>query len=433
MSIRDIIRDRRDGKVQSYGHFEELARSCLDGSATDYQLSAWLMAAYLNPLTPQETADLTLALARSGATLNLSRLPRPHVDKHSTGGVGDKTTIALLPILATCGATMVKISGRGLGITGGTVDKLSTIPGFRIDLSSGQMMEQAARIGLALSGQTSELAPADKVLYALRDATETVGSIPLMVASILCKKVAVGAETIVLDVKCGSGAYMKDLGQAELLARALKDAGAKLGLNLRTVVTDMKSPLGRTVGNALEVKEALETLKGDGVGRFSQFVRELGAVALEASGLAQDEKAARAMVERSIASGAAADKARQWIHSQGGNPGVLDNLGLLPRAPHVKEVLADRDGWVAGIDAGAVGEAAVRLGAGRKTKEDPIDPSAGVELMVEIGSKVRPGQVVAIVHGSKPAELERESAEILGAFQWSDQQVSASPLVLARI
>jgi len=431
MSIREIIRDRRDGKTHSYSQFEELAKACGDGSAKDYQLSAWLMAAYLNPLSEQETADLTLALARSGATLDLSCLPKPHIDKHSTGGVGDKTSIALLPILAACGATMVKISGRGLGITGGTVDKLAAIPGFSTDLSPEQMISQASRIGIALSGQTPDLAPADKVLYALRDATETVGSIPLMVASILCKKVAVGAETIVLDVKCGSGAYMKDLQQAEKLAKALRETGSRLGLTIRIAITDMESPLGYAVGNALEVQEALATLKGEAAGRFPELVHRLGAVALEASGLAESPEAGREMVKEAVASGRAAEKARQWIEAQGGDPGVLDDFTLLPKAPFANEIVSARDGWVESINAEKIGEAAVNLGAGRKTKEDRLDLGAGIGLKVEPGSQVVRGQPLAVVYGSDQAIVEGQADSLAQAFRLSDACVSPGPLVKA--
>lgn len=433
MSIREIIRDRRDGKPHSYSQFEELAKACGDGSAKDYQLSAWLMAAYLNPLNAQETADLTLAMARSGATLDLSPLPKPRIDKHSTGGVGDKTSIALLPILAACGATMVKISGRGLGITGGTIDKLSAIPGFSTDLNPNQMIAQASRIGIALSGQTPELAPADKVLYALRDATETVGSIPLMVSSILCKKVAVGAETIVLDVKCGSGAYMKDLQQAEALAMALRETGSRLGLTVRVVITDMDSPLGRTVGNALEVKEALEMVKGESIGSFSELVYGIGAIALEASGLAKDADAGRAMIVEAIASGRASHKAREWIEAQGGDPSVIDDFSLLPSAPCRVELLAPRGGWVGRVDAQAIGEAAVALGAGRKTKEDRLDLAAGIDLKVEVGDRVEPGQPLAEVFGSRMDLLESQRASISDAFTIVESEPAPRPLFLATI
>lgn len=431
MSIREIIQDRRDGRTQTYQQFEELARSCVDKSAKDYQLSAWLMAAYLNPLNPQETADLTLALARSGETLDISGLPKPHIDKHSTGGVGDKTSIALLPILTACGATMVKISGRGLGITGGTIDKLASIPGFSTDLTPEQMIEQASRIGIALSGQTPELAPADKTLYALRDATETVGSIPLMVASILSKKVAVGAETIVLDVKCGSGAYMKDLEQAKALAKALKETGSKLGLTVRIAITDMDCPLGYMVGNALEVKEAFATLKGNAKGRFPELIRELGSIVLEASGMANDISEAKSKIENAISSGRAVQKAKQWIEAQGGNPLVLDDLSLLPSSPCHIELKATSNGWISRIDAQTIGEAAVELGAGRKTKEDSLDLGAGIELKVEVGDRVEQGQAIATVYGARQELLDAQQQAITEAFSISKSETARKPLILA--
>lgn len=429
MSIKEIIQTRRDGISHTQQQIDELVRSCVDGSATDYQLSAWLMAAYLKPLNAQETAWLTLALARSGEALDLSVLPKPHIDKHSTGGVGDKTSIALLPILAACGATLVKISGRGLGITGGTVDKLASIPGFSTDLSPDRLITQASQIGLALSGQTPKLAPADKTLYALRDATETVGSIPLMVASILSKKVAVGAETIVLDVKCGSGAYMKDVDQAEALARALKETGSALGLNVRIALTDMESPLGFMVGNALEIKEALATINGTAFGRFPRLVRELGALALEASGLASSREDGIAMVEDVIRSGRAKAKAKQWIEAQGGNSAVVDDRELLPSAQYTPDIKATRRGWIEAINAQSIGEIAVDLGAGRKKKEDQIDLSAGIKLLVEVGDQVEEGQSIAVIHTS--SSLSKEITDrTLNAFRISDSKVEQPPLIL---
>lgn len=387
MDFRRIVRDRREGRAHSAADLEILANGAADGSLGDDVLSAWLMAACLRPLTPDETAALTLAMARSGDRLDLSAIPRPWVDKHSTGGVGDKTTLVLLPLLAACGLTMVKMSGRGLGITGGTVDKLESIPGFRTDLAPEEMIRQAGEIGLALSGQTPRLAPADGRLYALRDATATVDSLPLIVASILSKKIAGGAETVVLDVKCGSGAFMPDLAAARELAGALKDVGERAGLTVRTAITDMDTPLGGACGNAIEVAEAVAVLREENlspvVARFRDLCVDLADVALEAVGR-PPEAAAR------LADGSAWERAVRWIAAQGGD---LERFAPEP-APVVRHVLAPEDGTIARIDARAVGEAVVALGGGRRRKSDPVDPRVGVTVLRGVGERVSRGEPV---------------------------------------
>ncbi len=360
-----LIAARRDGQKHSEADLRALAKAAADGSVPDYQLAAWLMAAYLNPLDEEETAWLTLGMADSGVRLELSGLPAPRVDKHSTGGVGDKTTIVLLPLLAACGLTIVKMSGRGLGITGGTVDKLASVPGFRLDLSPEEMVAQAGRIGLALTGQTPNLAPADKALYALRDATATVASVPLIVSSILSKKLAGGADTVVLDVKCGSGAFMRTREEAETLARALAETGRLCGLRIRIAVTDMSQPLGSAVGNALEVAEALRVLtpatalgtalvpsaSGTPTERVAALCLELAALTVEASGLAATREEARAPAESAWASGKALEKARAWVQAQGAAADAP-----LPVAPVQRTVEhAGDEGWVARVDAETVG------------------------------------------------------------------------------
>ena len=418
MTLLPIIARRRDGGRHPDVELRELARAAAEGSAPDYQLAAWLMAAYLNPLDEAETTALTLAMADSGERLDLSALPKPWVDKHSTGGVGDKTSLVLLPLLAACGLTMVKMSGRGLGITGGTLDKLASLPGLRLDLSPESLLRVAGEVGFALGGQTARLAPADGALYALRDATGTVASVPLIVASILSKKIAGGAETVVLDVKCGSGAFMRTLPEARELARWLRTVGERCGLRVRCAITDMAAPLGAAVGNALEVREAWDVLSGaeltPPVARFRDLCLDLAGLALRTAGVERDPQAA-------LAAGAAAERFTQWARAQGATAGPES----LPAAPVVRPLLAERDGWVAGIDAATVGQTVVDLGGGRKTKTDAIDPSVGVVLRVGVGSRVSAGDVLAEVHAAK-----EPSESLRGAFAYSDAPVEARPALI---
>ncbi len=423
MTLLPIIARRRDGGRHSADELRTLAQAAAEGSAPDYQIAAWLMAAYLKPLDEAETADLTLALADSGERLDLSSLPKPWVDKHSTGGVGDKTTLVLLPLLAACGLTMVKMSGRGLGITGGTLDKLASLPGLRLDLSPEELLEIAGRVGFALGGQTARLAPADGALYALRDATGTVASIPLIVASILSKKIAGGAETVVLDVKCGSGAFMRTLPEARELAHWLQRIGERCGLRVRCAVTDMRIPLGAAVGNALEVKEAWDVLSGADmtppVGRFRDLCLALAGHALEAAGL---ENRAREV----LVSGAAAERFLAWSRAQGATAGPE----ALPRAGAVRTLVSPRHGWVAGVDAERVGQAVVDLGGGRKTKADEIDPSVGVVVRAAPGTFVRFGDPLLDVHARDRATAMAVATALLPAYAFSDEKTVARPALL---
>lgn len=415
MDFREIISARRDGGTHTAAELRFLAQGAADETIPDYQLAAWLMAAYLNPLSAHETADLTVAMAESGERLDLTGLPKPWVDKHSTGGVGDKTTIALLPLLAACGLTVVKMSGRGLGTTGGTVDKLSSVPGFRMDLSPEEMKAIALRTGVAITGQTPRLAPADKKLYALRDATGTVGSVPLIVSSILSKKLAGGADTIVLDVKCGSGAFMSTVGQARELASQLKETGELCGLDIHISITEMDQPLGRAVGNALEVKEALRVLFGER-GRVRDLCIHFAGLALSATG-----KGSAADAERALDSGAALAKCREWFAAQGADLAVFENEDWC-RAGNISELRSSRSGFIARIDARTVGQAVVDMGGGRKKKGDSIDPAVGVVLRVEVGDRVEAGEVLAEIHG--PAQ------DIGPAFEIVDHEVDRLPLLL---
>lgn len=432
--FRPLIAARRDGIVQSAEDFRLLAAAATDGRATDDQLAAWLMAAVLRPLSVRETADLTLALAESGERLDLSSLPPPHVDKHSTGGVGDKTTLIALPLLAACGVTVAKMSGRGLGITGGTVDKLASVPGFRTDLAPVEMVAQAERIGIALTGQTPRLAPADGKLYALRDATATVESIPLIVASILSKKYAGGAKVVVLDVKAGSGAFMRDAGQAIELAQALQATAQTLGLRAQCLVTDMDQPLGRTVGNALEVGEAAAILRGDEGGAARDLAVALVASALVTAGRCLDLETGQIDAERALTSGAAFSTAQRWFEAQGADPDVLVSGRGLPVAPVVQDVVwPGPAGYAVRVDARQLGELAVRLGAGRKRKDDSIHPAVGLEVGVRVGDALEPGQVVGRIHASSAAERSASAAAFLDAILVVDDPVDPRPLVIALI
>jgi pyrimidine-nucleoside phosphorylase len=429
LNAQTLIARRRDGLGHTRDEIAWLVRGATDGGLPDYQLAAWLMAAYLNPLSPEETAWLTLEMAASGRRIELDGLPKPWVDKHSTGGVGDKTTIVLLPLLAACGLTMVKMSGRGLGITGGTIDKLESVPGFRLDLSPEEMKAQAERIGLALTGQTPALAPADKTLYALRDATATVDSIPLIVSSILSKKIAGGAETVVLDVKAGSGAFMPTAEAAEKLAGALVATGQLAGLRVEAAITDMSQPLGRAIGNALEVEEARDLLRGKATGATTARLRELclhlAGLTLWACGNASSTETGRETAERALASGAAAERARLWFEAQGADFEVR-----LPQAPVRREILAEVDGWIGEIDARAVGESAVRLGAGRASKEDAVDPRVGLEIHAPVGARVRRGEPLATIHAASHSAAEETAALLAKSIAVKDGPVREVPVVL---
>jgi pyrimidine-nucleoside phosphorylase len=405
MDFRTIIAKRREGMVHSKEELTFLAEGAAKGDIPDYQLSAWLMAAYLKPLSDQETVDLTIAMADSGDRLDLTGVPKPWVDKHSTGGVGDKTTLVLGPLLAACGLSVIKMSGRGLGITGGTVDKLRAIPGFSTDLTPKKMVAQAKKIGIAVAGQTSHLAPADKALYALRDVTETVSSLPLIVSSILSKKVAGGADTVILDVKCGSGSFNPTREQAEKLADALVAVGKLAGLRVFAAITDMDQPLGSAVGNALEVKEAIDVLSkpeselSPNTKRFRELCRYYGALSLRVAGIAPNAGEALARIEDTLVSGRALDKANQWIKAQGATVDFNDTTWLV-QAPVQLELHAKTAGCIGKVDARTVGEIALDLGAGRREKDDVIDLSVGMVINVKVGDLVSENHLLATVHAA---------------------------------
>lgn len=401
------------------------------GDVPDYQMSAWLMAVCFRGMTPRETADLTMAMVDSGETVDLSEIPGIKVDKHSTGGVGDKTTLVLGPLVAASGVPVAKMSGRGLGHTGGTLDKLESIPGVTISLTRERFMEQVKRIGLAVMGQTGNLVPADGKMYALRDVTGTVESIPLIASSIMSKKIAGGAQAIVLDVKTGSGAFMKTLDASVELAGAMVAIGEHLGRRTVAVVSDMNEPLGLAVGNVLEVIEAAEALKGRGPADLQELCLTLGAQMVHLAGAAATIGEARAKVEGSLKSGAGLEKLRQMVSAQGGDPRALDDPSLLPRAAAVMEVPSPAEGFVGSINALEVGLTAMMLGAGREKKGDAIDPAAGVVVRKKVGDAVSRGEPLALIHYNDKDKAGSAASRLVRAFALTAEKPAGSPLLRA--
>jgi len=396
MRAVDLIRRKRDGGELSRAEITFLVEGLTDGVVPTYQWAALAMAILWRGMTPEETAGLVEAMLHSGTVLDLSDIPGPKVDKHSTGGVGDKTSLILAPIAAACGVTVPMVSGRGLGHTGGTLDKLESIPGFRIDLDLAAYRRVARECGLVLIGQTAEIAPADRVLYALRDATATVESIPLITASILSKKLAEGIDALVLDVKCGAGAFMSRIEDARALAESMTRIGRALGKPVQAIITSMDAPLGRTVGNAVEVAESVACLQGEGPDDLMEVSLELAAEMLLVGGVAGHRDEALARCRSVIADGSALERFRRVVEAQGGDGRVCDEPEkILPRAECVEIVRAERAGYVHELQAFAVGQASMLLGAGRRTAEDAVDPAAGIVLQHAIGDRVAAGDVLA--------------------------------------
>ena len=433
MRAVDLIRQKRDGGVLDRAAIDFFVTAVTDGSLPDYQTSALLMAIFLRGMTPGETAALTDAMVRSGVRVSYPGLPGTAVDKHSTGGVGDKTSLILAPLVAACGAYVPMMSGRGLGHTGGTLDKLEAIPGFRTGLSLDELKTAVATIGCALIGQTSEIAPADRKLYALRDVTGTVESIPLICASIMSKKIAEGIGGLVLDVKTGSGAFMKTPEASRQLAESLVAIGEASGVRTEALITRMDSPLGREVGNACEVIESIETLKGSGPQELEQLSVLLAARMLVVAGVTSSESDAEGRVRTAIASGAGVEKLRKIIEHQGGNPRVVDDYALLPSAPDRATVAAPRPGFVASIEAERVGRAAVALGAGRGKLDDVIDHGVGITVLAPPGFEVRRGDAVLEVRHRGGKGLEVALAMLNEAVQISDASPVVPSIVVDRV
>ena len=425
-----IIARKRDGHVLTREEIGAFVGGAVDGSWADYQLSAMLMAIVWRGMTPPETAHYTEAMMRSGVVADLARIALPKADKHSTGGVGDKISLHLAPMMAACGVVVPMISGRGLGHTGGTLDKLESIPGFNVNLSLAAYRTQLEEIGLALIGQTADLAPADKKLYALRDVTATVESIPLICGSILSKKLAEGIDVLVLDVKFGRGAFMKDQEKARELALALVSVATAMGKPTRAVLTAMDEPLGRTVGNALEVRESIACLRGQGPADVMEVTYALGEQMLLLAKMAATKEAARAKLEASIVSGAALEKFRAMIVAQGGDARVVDEGATrLPQARWQVAVAASRAGWVTEVDAMGVALAALRLGAGRAKATDAVDHAVGVSGLVKVGERVETGGVLGVIHANDEGALSEAQGMLARAVVVGDVQTSAPRLI----
>jgi pyrimidine-nucleoside phosphorylase len=416
--VPELIERKRNGEELSDEEIAELILGFTRGEIPDYQMSAWCMAVYFRGLSGRETHSLTDAMIRSGETLDLSTaLGRRVVDKHSTGGVGDKTSLAVGPIVAACGVPFGKMSGRGLGHTGGTLDKLESIPGFEVELPIERFIAQVKEIGLAIISQTGDLVPADKRLYALRDVTATVDIVPLIASSIMSKKLAGGAEAIVLDVKVGDGAFMKTLEDARILAEQMVDLGRRAGREVVCLLTDMDQPLGAAVGNALEVREAVETITAEGPPDFSELVLDACARLLELSDLGVDLAEGRRLAEDATTNGSAREMYERWIRAQGGDP----DLDVLPRAPVIREVVAPRGGIVTRLAALDIGIASLELGGGRRTKDDGIDHAVGVVCSAKRGQTVEEGQVLADVHARDEVSAAVAAERVQRAYSITDE------------
>ena len=427
MRPAELIEEKRNGGEHDPAELAELVLAYARDDVPDYQMAAWCMAVYFNGLSGAETHVLTDAMIRSGETLDLgSALGRKVVDKHSTGGVGDKTSIAVAPIVAACGVPIGKMSGRGLGHTGGTLDKLESIPGFRVELTTDEMLAQVRDVGMAIVGQTANLVPADKKLYALRDVTATIDIVPLIASSIMSKKLAAGAEAIVLDVKVGDGAFMKTLDEGRALALVMIELGARAGREVTCLLTDMDQPLGRAVGNALEIHEARETVRGDGPGDFSELVLDACARLLAYSDLGIDVGEGRRLAEAAVANGSALDVYERWIRAQGGDP----DPDALERAPVRRVVAAPHDGVVTRLGALDVGIAALELGAGRRAKDDPVDHAVGVLCFAKRGDQVLAGDDLAEVHARDDASAERAAEAVLAAYELGSEAPPERGIVL---
>ncbi|MGB4338561.1 MAG: pyrimidine-nucleoside phosphorylase [Bacillota bacterium] len=432
MRVPDLIMKKRDGQELSAEEITYLIEGMVSGEVPDYQMAALCMAIYFRGMTPEETTAMTLAMARSGSTVDLSSIRGVKVDKHSTGGVGDTTTLVLAPMVAAAGAKVAKMSGRGLGHTGGTIDKLESIPGFRVDLTQEEFFGQVNRIGVAVAGATGDIAPADKKLYALRDVTATVESIPLIAASIISKKLATGADAIVLDVKTGSGAFMRDLDSARQLASLMIDIGRLAGRRMDAVITDMSQPLGMAIGNSLEVIEAIETLQGKRAGRLLEVCLELGARMLVASEVSANLDDARYRLQDALSSGQALQKLAQMIEAQGGDAACTQDPWALPVAPLRATITAPEDGYLSRADALTLGRAAMAMGAGRVRKEDSIDLSCGIVLAKSIGDRVHAGDTLATLYASSQRLLDEGCRMARHAFAVSLEPVD-SPVLIHRL
>ncbi len=421
MRMYDLIMKKRNGGTLSRDEIFFMIEGYTKGNIPDYQMSAMMMAIYFNGMNEKETAALTMAMAESGDQLDLSGIQGIKVDKHSTGGVGDKTSLALTPMVSACGVKIAKMSGRGLGHTGGTIDKLESFQGFSTSLSEEAFIDQVNRIGISIIGQTKNLAPADKKLYALRDVTATVDNMSLIASSIMSKKLAAGADAIVLDVKTGSGAFMKEEADAMLLAGEMMTIGKNAGRKMMAVLSDMDQPLGNAVGNALEVKEAIETLKGHEPADFTELCMTLGSCMLMVAEIAENEQQAREMLKEAVDSGKALDKLAELVEAQGGDKRMVYETDLLPKASSITPLLSEKDGYVEKIQCDEVGICSLILGGGRETKESAIDLSVGIVLTKKVGSHVKAGEPLAYIHSNEEAKRLACEERLRKAFHIGDK------------
>ena len=433
MRMYDLIEKKKLGQELSTEEISEMIQGFTDGSVPDYQMAAMLMAICFQGMSKRETVDLTLAMRDSGDVLDLSGIKGVKVDKHSTGGVGDKTSLALTPIIAALGVPVAKMSGRGLGHTGGTIDKLECFPGFTTEISEQTFMDNVNRIGIAIAGQTANLAPADKKLYALRDVTATVDQMSLIASSIMSKKLASGSDAIVLDVKTGNGAFMKKYEDSVALAEAMVSIGTMAGKKTTAVITDMDQPLGYAVGNSVEVMEAIDTLQGRGPEDFKQVVFALGGQMLQAAGRADSQEEAEKLMQSVIEDGTALKKFAEFVTAQGGDASYVYDTDKFPKASYRKEIPATKEGYVGRILAEEIGNACMTLGGGRETKESSIDLSVGIILKKKNGDFVKKGETIAVVYGNDTGKMERAMEKIRNAYEFSDEKPERRPVVLKYI
>ena len=429
MRMYDLIMKKRDGQSLTKEEISYMVGGFTEGTIPDYQMSAMMMAIYFRGMTEEETLWLTESMEYSGDTLDLSGIHGIKVDKHSTGGVGDKTSLALTPMVAACGIPVAKMSGRGLGHTGGTIDKLESFQGFSTAISTETFVRNVNEIGIAIMGQTADLAPADKKLYALRDVTATVDNMSLIASSIMSKKLASGADAIVLDVKTGSGAFMKTEEDSFALAREMAAIGNNAGRKTYAVITDMDQPLGLAVGNALEVKEAIDTLNGHGPDDFMELCLTLGSYMLIAGGKAENEAQARQKLTDAVKNGAALKKLAQFIEAQGGDSNAVFHPQSLPQAAYMEEILSDQEGYVSHIACAEIGMCSLVLGGGRETKESEIDLSVGIVLRKKKGDYVKKGEALAVLHGNDREKMKLAKERFLSAYSFSENPVESSPLI----
>ncbi|MBB6175444.1 pyrimidine-nucleoside phosphorylase [Anoxybacillus tengchongensis] len=422
MRMVDLIEKKRDGHALTKEEIQFMIEGYTKGDIPDYQMSALAMAIFFRGMNEEETAELTMAMVHSGDTIDLSRIEGIKVDKHSTGGVGDTTTLVLGPLVASVGVPVAKMSGRGLGHTGGTIDKLESVPGFHVEISNDEFIELVNKNKIAVVGQSGNLTPADKKLYALRDVTATVNSIPLIASSIMSKKIAAGADAIVLDVKTGAGAFMKDLNDAKALAKAMVDIGNRVGRKTMAIISDMSQPLGYAIGNALEVKEAIDTLKGEGPEDLQELCLVLGSHMVYLAEKASSLEEARHMLEKAMKDGSALQTFKTFLAAQGGDASVVDDPSKLPQAKYVIELEAKEDGYVSEIVADAVGTAAMWLGAGRATKESTIDLAVGLVLRKKVGDAVKKGESLVTIYSN------REQIDDVKQKLYENIRISATPV-----